>query len=70
MIRMAAQKNFHKIFTFELVRRFFQGPVGALPISDYAHARFFAQRKRVTLEKTTIFSKSVFKAMYRTHSSS
>jgi hypothetical protein len=47
---MAAQKNFHKIFTFEQVRRFFQVLVGALPISDYARARFFAQRNRVTFD--------------------
>jgi hypothetical protein len=47
---MAPQKNFHKIFTFERVRRFFQVPVIALPISDYARARFFAQRNRVTFD--------------------
>jgi hypothetical protein len=47
---MAAQKYFHKIFTFEQVRRFFKVPVRALPISDYASARFFAQRNRVTFE--------------------
>jgi hypothetical protein len=47
---MAAQKNFHKIFTFAQVRRFFQVLVVALPISDYARARFFAQRNRVTFD--------------------
>jgi hypothetical protein len=50
-IRTAAQKNFHKIFTFEQTRRFFQVLVGALLISDYARARFFVQRNRVTFSE-------------------
>ena len=48
---MAAQKNFHKIFTFEQVRGFFQVLLGALPISDYARASFFVQRNRVTFDE-------------------
>jgi hypothetical protein len=48
---MAAQKNFHKIFTFEQARRFFQVLLGALLISDYARARFFVQRNRVTFDE-------------------
>jgi hypothetical protein len=44
----AAQKNFHKIFTFEQAGRFFKVLVGALLISDYAGARFFVQWNRVT----------------------
>jgi hypothetical protein len=46
--RTAAQKNFHKIFTFERTGRFFKVLVGALPISDYAGARFFVRWNRVT----------------------
>jgi hypothetical protein len=57
---MAAQKNFHKIFTFEQVWRFFQVLVGALLISDYACASFFVQRNRVTFDEAVwIFWKRI-----------
>jgi hypothetical protein len=60
---MAAQKNFHKIFTFEQARRFFQVLLGALPISDYARARFFVQRNRVTFDEAVwIFLKRIHAA--------
>jgi hypothetical protein len=52
---MAAQKNFHKIFTFEQARGFFQVLLGALPISDYARASFFVQRNRVTFDQAVWF---------------
>jgi hypothetical protein len=62
-MRRAAQKNFHKIFTFEQVRRLFQVPVGALPISDYARASFFVQRNRVTFDEAVwIFLKRIHAA--------
>jgi hypothetical protein len=57
---MAAQKNFHKIFTFEQARRFFQVLLGALPISDYARASFFVQRNRVTFDEASGFSGNAF----------
>jgi hypothetical protein len=57
---MAAQKNFHKIFTFEQVRGFFKVLVLALPISDYARASFFAQRNRVTFDEAVWISGDAF----------
>jgi hypothetical protein len=57
---MAAQKKFHKIFTFEQARRFFQVLLSALLISDYARASFFAQRNRVTFDEAVrIFLKRI-----------
>ena len=63
-MRTAAQKNFHKIFTFEQVRRLFQVPVDALPISDYARASFFVQWNRVTFDEAArIFWKRIHAAV-------
>jgi len=60
---MAAQKIFHKIFTFEQARGFFQVLLGALPISDYARASFFVQRNRVTFDEAVwIFLKRIHAA--------